>query len=137
MYLFYAQADYAGWGDVHEGDFSDLAVQVPLYKNLIPNSTHRVEGHCEYTITTYPSANYKANAMANTPVIYTAIVAVVFFLIVVIFLVYDCFVSKRNQVVVLAAARSNAIISSLFPQNVRDRLFAEKSEEEAAASRGV
>jgi len=45
---------------------------------------------------------------------------------VVTFIVYDNFVRRRNDKVVNAAAQSNAILSSLFPSNVRDRLFAEK-----------
>jgi Adenylate and Guanylate cyclase catalytic domain len=38
---------------------------------------------------------------------------------------YDAFVRRRNAKVLDAAAESNAIISSLFPTNVRGRLFEE------------
>jgi hypothetical protein len=48
------------------------------------------------------------------------------------FCVYDGFVGKRNQIVVNAATRSNAIVSSLFPSQVRDRLFMEAHQKEAA-----
>lgn len=44
------------------------------------------------------------------------------------FLFYDYFVRRRNQKVVSAAARSDKIVSSLFPKSVRDRLFAESDE---------
>jgi hypothetical protein len=37
-------------------------------------------------------------------------------------------VKRRNDKVIQAAARSNAIVSSLFPSNIRDRLF--KAEDE-------
>jgi hypothetical protein len=40
------------------------------------------------------------------------------------------YVKRRNDKVIQAAARSNAIVSSLFPSNVRDRLF--KAEDEKA-----
>jgi Adenylate and Guanylate cyclase catalytic domain len=45
---------------------------------------------------------------------------------------YDSFVRRRNTTMVHAAARSNAILSSLFPAQIRDRLFAEKDEDAAA-----
>ena len=38
------------------------------------------------------------------------------------------FVQSRNKKVENVAARSNAIVSSLFPSNVRDRLLAENME---------
>jgi hypothetical protein len=40
---------------------------------------------------------------------------------------YDRIVQKRNSVVVEAASRSSAIVDSLFPSNVRDRMMAERS----------
>jgi len=43
---------------------------------------------------------------------------------------YDGIVQRRNMKVVGAAARSNAIVTSLFPANVADRLIAEKEQEE-------
>lgn len=41
---------------------------------------------------------------------------------------YDYFVNKRNRKVVHAAAKFNSIVASLFPENVRDRLFADAEE---------
>ena len=38
---------------------------------------------------------------------------------------YDYFSNKRNRKVVDAAAKFNSIVSSLFPENVRERLFAD------------
>jgi hypothetical protein len=46
-------------------------------------------------------------------------------------------VQGRNSKVVDAAARSNAILSSLFPSNVRNRLFAEMDEEGGAGTVGA
>ena len=39
------------------------------------------------------------------------------------FFEYASYVKRRNDKIVKAAARSNAIVSSLFPSNIRDRLF--------------
>jgi hypothetical protein len=40
-----------------------------------------------------------------------------------VFLVYDMLVTSRQRKVVASADRTNAIVSSLFPKNVRDRLL--------------
>jgi hypothetical protein len=45
------------------------------------------------------------------------------------FFVYDQFVGRRNATLVKTALRSNAILSSLFPSNVRDGLFASQKSE--------
>jgi hypothetical protein len=46
------------------------------------------------------------------------------------------FVQRRNEKVILAAARSTAIVSSMFPSNVRDRLYKEQEEQEKHRHRG-
>lgn len=42
---------------------------------------------------------------------------------ILLFLVYDLSVQKLNRAVITNAARSNAIVSSIFPGNIRDRLI--------------
>lgn len=44
---------------------------------------------------------------------------------------YDRFVIRRNENLVNQAARTNRIIASLFPSNVRDRLLADEVEKQA------
>jgi hypothetical protein len=55
------------------------------------------------------------NVCVLYPVIFTSIV----------FLVYDAVIEKRQRKVMLSATRSSAIISSLFPSKVRNRLYEE------------
>jgi class 3 adenylate cyclase len=54
------------------------------------------------------------------------VVSFAFCFMILTFLAYDWFVQRRNQTVVGAAARANAILSTLFPKNIRDRLFEER-----------
>lgn len=53
----------------------------------------------------------------------------------VAFSMYDWFVRMRNKKVIGAAVRSGAIVSSLFPSSVRDRLYKEAEENAAANAR--
>lgn len=123
------QAVFLGEGDLHDPAYENTRVEIPFYDYQYPQSTPQVRGHCEYSLIVFSSSSYKQVSQSNTPVIFTSIVAVTFFLVVVVFIVYDRFVRRRNTKVVDAAARSNAILSTLFPQNVRDRLFADREEE--------
>jgi hypothetical protein len=122
-------ATFLGEGDFHDPRFNDTEVSIQLYDYLYPNRTSKVRGHCEYQLFVYASAEYQTSTESNTPVIFTSIVAVTFFLVVVTFIVYDIFVQRRNSKVEDAAVRSNVILSSLFPTTIRDRLINGKEDE--------
>ena len=63
---------------------------------------------------------------SKIPGFFAYAIAGTFLAITITFFIYDGFVRRRNKVVVQAAARSNKIVASLFPSNVRDRLLAEE-----------
>ena len=52
------------------------------------------------------------------------------------FCLYDFFVYRRNTKVVHAAARSNALVSSLFPTTVKERLLDEANRRRSNGSAG-
>ena len=49
--------------------------------------------------------------------------AFTFILVAAVFYIYDLLVQRRNEKIVVTAARSNAIVSSMFPDAIRDRLL--------------
>lgn len=51
------------------------------------------------------------------------LIAVTFAVIVLTFYIYDALVQRRNTKLVINAARSNAIVSSMFPGTIRDRII--------------
>ena len=61
------------------------------------------------------------------------VVASVFVFMSLSFTTYDWFVQQRNDKVVDAAVRSGAIVSSLFPSTVRERLYKEAEENQVKA----
>ena len=71
-----------------------------------------------------PSKTFEDTFRSNLPLVFAFVVAAIFFVMAITFLVYDTFVSRRNAKVMGAAIRSTAIVSSLFPSQVRDRLYA-------------
>jgi len=59
----------------------------------------------------------------------TFAVAMVFVFTAFMFLIYDRLVERRQHVVLNRAATSTAIVSSLFPKNVRERLMQDNQKE--------
>lgn len=80
-------------------------------------------GHCQYSYKIYTSKVFWDNSTSNSAGFYTAIAGIVVVLTIATFCMYDRFVQRRNVKMVGAAKRSKAILSSLYPKNVRDRLF--------------
>lgn len=70
----------------------------------------------------YPSSDFEDAAYDDLPIFAAVCSAAVFFLIALAFFMYDSFVQRRNAKVVAAAAKTNAIVLSLFPAHIRDRL---------------
>jgi class 3 adenylate cyclase len=106
-----------------------MKVEIP-FSQYLRDSTKDASGHCVYTFTVYPTKELEDEYHSKLPVLMTLVVATAFCLMILTFLAYDWFVQRRNQMVVGAAARANAILSTLFPKNIRDRLFEERKLEE-------
>jgi class 3 adenylate cyclase len=75
----------------------------------------------------YPSDVFHASYKTSTPRNFTIVVALTFVLVAVVFFIYDVFVQNRNEKLIASAAKSNAIVSSLFPDNIRERLMGQSN----------
>ena len=71
---------------------------------------------------------------SNRPAVMTSIVAIMFFITLCVFLVYDYVVEKRQSVVINIATKSSAIVENLFPAQVRDRMLQNLQEKAPAAT---
>ena len=60
---------------------------------------------------------------SNTPELFAGIVAFTFGMVALVFIVYDILVQHRNRKVVENAALSGAIVTSLFPGTMRERVL--------------
>ena len=65
----------------------------------------------------------EAKHLTKDPVIYTVVVALIFLFTSALFLAYDLFVNRRQRLVKQRALASGAIVSSLFPDQVRNQLY--------------
>jgi hypothetical protein len=128
-----AESIYLGEGDLHDDEFSNygLSVNFTDLRNFIIGDKldnfytgiPLASSYCTYNMTVYPSEVMEEKYRSNDPIIFTYSVIAIFLLTSFCFLGYDKLVADRQQKVVQTAQQSNAIISSLFPSNIRDRLF--------------
>jgi hypothetical protein len=100
-----------------------MEVIVPFYQFRDLELAKSLPGHCLYSFYLYPNDLLKQDTDSNLPVVLVSVVAGAFTLMLMAFVMFNYFVDRRNQKIVGAATKFNAVISSLFPENVRDRLL--------------
>jgi hypothetical protein len=124
-------AEYIGKGDLHRTHYDYLGASI-RFDELIKADNRRVErydnvtlndDYCVYTLRVYPSEELEDDFVTNNAIIYTVCVVLIFAFTGAVFLIYDCIVERRQKLVMKRAVQSRAIVSSLFPAAVRDRLF--------------
>eukprot|EP00977_Amphora_coffeiformis_P016581 scaffold5169_cov172-Amphora_coffeaeformis.AAC.12 len=118
------KAIYLGEGDLHERSWNRMKVVI----NLHDPDTPVIDGNCLYSLEIYPSDELHVEWETKMPTIFASVVATTFVIMALTFGLYDRFTRQRNKKVVRAAAKTDRIVASLFPSNVRDRLLAEEED---------
>jgi hypothetical protein len=140
------KSDYLGTDNFQNRTFADSQFVIELFDHDEHENTHdegvKVHGdgthYCDFSMIVYSTQEFKDSISTDTAVTFTLVVAAVSALVVITFLVYDCYVRRRNIKVVEAAVKSDQILMSHFPSNVRTRLYEaqQNQEKEALAARG-
>jgi Adenylate and Guanylate cyclase catalytic domain len=129
------ESTFLGLGDLHDDIYDKYALslnftelddfiigdELDYYYAGLPIDA----SFCMYNVTIFPSEVMEDEYRSNDPIIFTYSVIAIFLITSICFLGYDRLVADRQQKVIKSAQKSNAIISSLFPSNIRDRLFVE------------
>lgn len=118
-----SQAEYLGDGDLHERAYDKMQERIRFSVYDVSDKGTDDQGYCNYFFDVYPSEKFEREAGGSFAILYTFLSAAVFTTIAIAFFVYDAFVQRRNSKIIDAAAKSNAIVLSLFPSNFRDRLL--------------
>eukprot|EP00538_Stauroneis_constricta_P012517 CAMPEP_0119553812 /NCGR_PEP_ID=MMETSP1352-20130426/6472_1 /TAXON_ID=265584 /ORGANISM="Stauroneis constricta, Strain CCMP1120" /LENGTH=1218 /DNA_ID=CAMNT_0007600295 /DNA_START=114 /DNA_END=3770 /DNA_ORIENTATION=+ len=123
---------YLGRGDHHDSKFDGMAVAqsiTALESFNIQNSTYsgpRYDtNYCPNTFTIYPTTDMEDRFLSSDPTLFTVGAVLICAMTSLTFLLYDVFVERRQRAVLDTAKRSNAVVSSLFPEDIRDRLYNE------------
>jgi hypothetical protein len=117
-------------GDHHDSDLDDWQRTGTFGEGALEDGT--VSGipihpdGCTYRVDIYPTDALVEHYKTLTPVKLTMSIVVIFIMITFLFLFYDRLVERRQTVIQLQASKTKAIVASLFPENVRDRLLQEE-----------
>jgi class 3 adenylate cyclase len=117
-----ANVVYVGPGDFHDNSFDGMVDTIDLSSIQVPGLLPVDNLGCPQSLQLYPTASFRNSFFTNAPRVYTAVVASTCFLLLLLFLTFDWLLKRRHQVLQREAVRSNAIVTSLFPSQVRDRL---------------
>ncbi len=129
------QAEFMGQGDLHDTVFDSLMVQstidhfLQLVSSISPRGGFQnlsSSWGCAYTVKIFPSSEMKERYLTSKPWIETVVVISIFLFTSMVFLLYDFILRRLQEKVMNSAKRSEAIVSSLFPAVVRDRLYGRK-----------
>jgi Adenylate and Guanylate cyclase catalytic domain len=121
---------YIGVGDHHQRKYENFGKSSPLNelkKFSIRGSVYTgapIHGdHCPITLHLYPSDEMKEAFSSYNAIIFAFTALLIFAFTSVVFYLYDSKVESRQAKVMKSAVRTSAIVSSLFPSGVRDRLY--------------
>lgn len=78
---------------------------------------------CQYTFAVYPSEEMESANQTNQGIIFACSAVAFIVFPFMIFIIYERRVSQQQKILMSSAERSNAIVASLFPSNVRDKLY--------------
>lgn len=128
---------FLGVGDLHERKYThmrkssddesnDLASSL-LYRSF--TSVDLNTDYCKYKISVYPTDELASIYRNNEPVRVMLVILSVFLFTSLVFILYTVAVARRQKIVMNRAVASSAIVSSLFPSQVRDQIYEENDTE--------
>lgn len=131
-----AEAIVLADSDIHDPSFDSQAVSLDFTENYFdPTLTSEIDGHCQVFLDVYPTKAFEESYQSNLSVAFSFVVAGLFVIMAVAFFIYDWFVQSRNNLVVGVATRADAIVGSLFPTDVKDRLMEEQQQKNDESKR--
>jgi hypothetical protein len=121
------------WGDDHDDLYENMMGVIPLMNGMKAhyNSSADIQA-CAYDLYIYPTQKMRDGFKSQTAKTMAAVVTVAFIVIVIMFIAQDRYIERKNKRIAKSVEKSNAIIASLFPSNVRDRLFGQNGNETAS-----
>lgn len=82
----------------------------------------------------YPSQEFKDGYHAFTPILLVIVIASTLFAVSLVFLLYDVSVARRNDKITANAVASNALVTAMFPGQLRERIMQHEERKPAKKS---
>ena len=118
---------YLGHGDLHDRTFDSMKRTAHL--NALEDYSTRDRDYtglpigndtCSYQLHLYPSVEMRKDHTTNNPVVFTVVALLIFTFTSCIFLLYDWYVERRQQLVMQTAVESTANVC-ILEARVRER----------------
>jgi len=119
-------AMFLGNSDLHDKSYEDMLHIVDLGPLLYNRTDPLDENNCFYSFYLYPSKETEAKYMASRPKTVTLLAALTFAVMIATFFIYERFVQHKTRKVTIATAKAGRVVSSLFSENIRDRVYNEQ-----------
>jgi hypothetical protein len=122
-----AKATYLGSGHYNDKkyDHRKLVYDIAEQTRYDGDNTTAVTSHCDYKMKVYPTVAFEKSHYTSKPAVYCTLVVMVFVFTTLIFMAYDYMVYRRQAKLVFTAQRTSAMVSSLFPKEVHERIMAD------------
>lgn len=118
------EAIYLGPEDYHDPEFERYKQRFSL---LPDDDVPLSRTFCPYQAFVYPSNRMSQQYVSMLPAFFSGLIGIVFVFTVLVFIAYDYLVKRYQKNLADKATKTTAIVSSLFPKIVRDRLFEEQT----------
>jgi hypothetical protein len=121
------EATYLGTGQYNDKKYDrrKLVYDIAEETRYDGDNKTATSSHCDYKMTVYPTVAFEQTYYSNKPGVYCTLVVMVFVFTTLIFMAYDYMVYRRQAKLVFTAQRTSAMVSSLFPKEVHDRIMAD------------
>jgi class 3 adenylate cyclase len=83
--------------------------------------------HCHFHLEIYPTDEFRFQYQTSEPIIYAGLVFALFIFTAIMFFVFNLYMTKRQAQAEEQAARAVAVVNSVFPKQIGQRLLAEKT----------
>eukprot|EP00934_Nitzschia_sp_Nitz4_P007117 Nitzschia sp. Nitz4//scaffold45_size130396//87784//91702//NITZ4_003463-RA/size130396-processed-gene-0.197-mRNA-1//1//CDS//3329552440//7107//frame0 len=137
--------------DIHENEFTSLGrhalfnfsidqtvdsilevdVDLEYWTDVSTSSTETDDDileACQYQFSIYPTLEFRESFDSSQTIVSTVGVVIIFLLTSAVFVLYDFMVNLRHRRIKTTAAKSGAIVSNLFPKQIRDQLLEQQEE---------
>ena len=121
------EAEYAGQGLLGKAFDMDYIRTYPFADTTRYMDTFQDD--CDYTIHVSATTEFQKTFFTHGPIIFSVAVSSCFLIFALVFFVYDWNVRHRQTKLLHAAERTNAIVTNLFPKDVRERIMADAEEQ--------
>lgn len=128
------KADVATYGAYHDSSYDGMEIRNRFFWKEHPSGLSR---HCHFDLVIYPSKEFEDAHKSNAPWILGVTIGVAIFFAGCAFYAFKLIMAKRQAKLQDQAKRAEAIVASVFPKSIGERLIAEAHDSSHAPGEDV